>query len=184
MSGPAKGRETGFSLVEVLVAVTIVSLLAGAVVLSLRPPPPAARAEADRLAARFVIAAEEALLNGAPIGFSADDDLRGYAFLSWRDGDWRPMTGHPALQPRRLPEAVFLEVRAEDDIGRRRETRGRGAERAAVPGPALPQALFDPAGLDAPFSAEITGPERNLTIRRDAGGAIAVSELARRREPG
>lgn len=180
MPAGRRPEESGFSLVEVLVAVAILSVLAGAVVLSLQPPPPAARQEADRLAARMALASEEALLGGAPIGLSADEDLRGYAFLSWRDGAWRPMTEHPALEPHRLAEDVFVEMRSEDDLAPepsapRREFRLR---EDAEDAPVLPQALFDPAGLDAPLSVEIAGPDRLYLIRRGEDGAVSIEAPA------
>lgn len=70
----------GFTLIEVLVVVLIITIMIGAAALRLtRGPQDTVREEAQRLAMLLQAARQEAVLQGQPIGFATTAD--GYLFL-------------------------------------------------------------------------------------------------------
>ncbi|MEX0941848.1 MAG: type II secretion system minor pseudopilin GspH [Pseudomonadales bacterium] len=109
-------RAQGFTLIEILVVVFIVTILAGVTVMNL---PQFARTgnldtEARRIKVLLEMAREEALLQATELGFKPDKD--GYLFFVYDEaaGRWSGMTERP-FQPRQLDEAVTLALRVEDN---------------------------------------------------------------------
>lgn len=106
MIAPAP-RETGLTLVEMLVVLAIVAVMAGAVVLGAGSGSGrGAEIEARRLAARLELAADEAMVTGRPVAFVGDK--KGYRFLTQQAGQWRDDKA-PALEPHSLPFGLSLE---------------------------------------------------------------------------
>lgn len=75
-----KGSDAGMTLVEIVVALTIVGVMAGIAVLSVGAADRGAGAETEarRLAARIALAADRALIDGQAINLMWDE--RGYRF--------------------------------------------------------------------------------------------------------
>jgi general secretion pathway protein H len=94
-----KGRQRGFTLLELLVALVVAAVLIGMVAVSGSPGAGRAlRFEAERLAQLLSLAREEAQVRGAPIRFDAD--ANGYQFSIFRDRQWRPIADDRDLRPR------------------------------------------------------------------------------------
>lgn len=91
----ATGSTRGFTLVELLIVLTIVGLLSAAVVLALPDPRGSLVAEAERFAARTAAARDRAILEAAAI--SVRVTAEGYGFERRRGGEWRPLDGKPFL---------------------------------------------------------------------------------------
>ena len=83
-----RSGERGFTLVELLIVLTIVGLLSAAVVLAAPPAGTSLREEAERLAARARAAQEHAILAGRTVALQPSET--GYAFSVRRGGQWRP----------------------------------------------------------------------------------------------
>lgn len=92
------GRQRGFTLVEMMVALLIAAVLAGTLMLAVPDQSRSLRYEADRLARLMAIAREEALLRGAPVRFEANSER--YRFVVWLDRAWWPLSDDPALRER------------------------------------------------------------------------------------
>lgn len=146
-----RGGDAGVTLVEVLVALSIIAVMASASVLALRTGPgDSPEAEARKLAIRLAFAVDEALSTGTPLRFETGTD--GYRFTRPEDGEWRE-AGLARLKPRSLPRGIAF---AEDPA-----SHGIGAN-----------------GFGRPFSLTLRDGDRPWRVRFD--GLDAVAEEARR----
>ena len=91
-TGKAK-RRAGFTLVELMVVVTIIGLMSGLVVLNLPETRPSLSAEAETFGARLLRAREEAVLTGRTVEVVITPE--GYTFVQRRGLERRPLTDRP-----------------------------------------------------------------------------------------
>ena len=112
-SKTARLRSTGFTLVELLVALLIIGVMVTFAGLSLRGDPWAERMheETRRLSALLELAAEDALLESRELAVRFEPD--GYHFLRLTEGQWRELT-EGVLRPRTLPPGMELELRLQE----------------------------------------------------------------------
>jgi general secretion pathway protein H len=120
-----RARETGLTLVEMLVVLAIVAVMAGIVVLGIGSGGDRnAEVEAKRLAARLTLAADEAMVSDSPLAIAWDKGS--YRFLIRDGGQWRdePVS---ALEPHTLSRGVALDATAKSPfaIGSGRPTELR-----------------------------------------------------------
>lgn len=101
-------RDGGFSLIEILVGVSILAVVAFAISLSVQPGRPPLEAEADRLAVRLHQAEAEAIASGAPVGLAIEGSGRRYGFYRLVDGRWWPLRDHPTLSGHEMEGGVLL----------------------------------------------------------------------------
>ncbi|MEK7361200.1 MAG: GspH/FimT family pseudopilin [Pseudomonadota bacterium] len=104
---PRRGRQ-GFTLIEMLVVLLIMSLLVGLVSTITRPDDRALlRVEAERLAQLLDLAAAESRLTGKSIAWTTDGP--GYRF--WRfqeDTGWFEIRDSEPLRARTLPQGITI----------------------------------------------------------------------------
>lgn len=80
----------GFTLVELMVVVTVMALAAAVVVLTLPSRDDAGARAATRFAARVAAVRDQAILSGRPAGVWMS--ASGYGFEAARKGQWSPLT--------------------------------------------------------------------------------------------
>ncbi len=148
-----------------MAALAIVALMGAIAVVMVDARRTALDVSAERLTRALGEARQEALMSGQVIGFSAAPDFRGWAFHRYRDGRWRVIADHPALEPVRLPAGVTLEVRD-----------GAIAPRGGEADPAVPQVWFDPAGFDAPFAYALADDDEARIVARLDDGRIRLGD--------
>lgn len=88
-----RSAEHGFTLLELMVVLTIIGFLSAAVVLAIPDPRGRVVEDADRFAARVAAARDEAVVTARPMGLWVS--ASGYGFQR-RDGDgWTPLDEKP-----------------------------------------------------------------------------------------
>lgn len=138
--------RSGFTLVELLIAVAIMGLAAGAVILSAPDPRPAVAEDAERFAARLSRAREEAILSNRPV--AVDATSVGYAFAVFDGAAWSA-----------LDEGPF-----ESEIW----TAGLTAAPSEV------RIVFDPTGITEAATLTLTRERNSRTITVDGAGEVTL----------
>jgi general secretion pathway protein H len=111
----ARPISKGFTLIEILVVLLIITILAGVTIARL----PAVSKNADfetetrRLELLFSMAHQESILDSTEFGFRLTDD--GYKFLKFDDGSQSWTDAENPFQERSLPDDLKLVIKADSD---------------------------------------------------------------------
>ena len=85
-------KDSGFTLIELMVVIVIIGLAAAAVVLAMPDPGGSVQAEAERFAARAKAARDSAIIESRPVALTVN--AAGYDFARRSRGEWRPSAHH------------------------------------------------------------------------------------------
>jgi type II secretion system protein H len=162
-----RSSEAGFSLVEILTALTIMGLMASVVVLSLPDSDAEFRGEVRQLAARLEMAAQESVVDGHSLGFAISDD--GYAFQTLRNGVWNDASGDKIFSPHTWSGATAVTLERNSYF-----VPQDAPDQPAGGGLNTPMVRFDPTGLPPHFTISL---ERGLSryVLETKGREIEVS---------
>jgi len=143
-------RSGGFTLVEILIVMLIVSIMMGVVVISIPSSIETAsqETEAERIRAVLQMASDEAIVSGFEIGFDPAENQ--YAFYQFDDvtQKWMPLKERP-FEEHMLPLGVTLQLHVE------------GSEMEVGESLTVPPVLILSSGEITPFQ---------LYVRMDGGG--------------
>ena len=168
----ARPRATGFTLLEVLVVVTIIGILVAMATVSFNVlgGDHEMDQEAERLVAVLGEARDDAMLHGRDLGLRVD--TRGYDWLKYdsRTDRWVPIDDDIVLRPRSLPDGVQLALLVE--------SRSVTLEpRGSAPTAAAPAAASGAASL----SNDAAGRDERVALRPrvvvQASGDLVPFEL-------
>lgn len=171
MNHTARYREAGISLLETLVALSVIAVMATTIIVMADFGSSEPEDAAERLVRSLGQAREDAIVSGQIIGFSADPDGRGYRFYRYTNRVWQVERDHPAFEPVRFSQPLFLS-RVDGAVRRADRADFPSEESWAHEGA---EVWFDGAGFDLPFRYQLTGQdEALLEIVRDDRGAIRL----------
>ena len=144
------GHERGFTLIELMIVVTIIGLASAVVVLALPDPRGRLRDEATQFALRARAAHDLAIVTARPV--SVWVSAGGYGFDARRGGEWVSMSEKPL-----------------------RVTRwSKGTEAVPASG-GRDRILFDSTGsADRPMDVMLHRSTENLTVRIGNDGGVRV----------
>ena len=110
---PARFLSKGFTLLEVMVVIVIVSIIVSMATLAVNTNSPGERlkTEAQQLYSLFKLAHEEAILRSREYGVGFSDE--GYRFMVYEKGVWMPLDADRLLRARQFPEDVRLDLEIE-----------------------------------------------------------------------
>lgn len=140
----------GFTLIELMVVLVVMSLAAGAVVLAMPDPRGELRHDAERFAARVSAARDKAIVDSRDMALIVD--AGGYAFEHRQRGRWMAET-----------EPAFAPVRWSD-----------GAQ-AIVGAAGRVRAVFDATGVAEPIDVTLIRDATRVRVTVGADGAIHVA---------
>ena len=178
MRAVARPRAAGFTLLEVLVVVTIIGILISMAVVSINVlgGDHEMDQEAGRLVAVLGEARDDAMLHGRDLGLRVD--ARGYDWLKYdsRTDRWVPIDDDIVLRARSLPDGVQLALLVES---RSVTLEPRGAGTA----PASPAAASGTGGTagKATLSSDAAAQDERVALRPQvvvqASGDLVPFEL-------
>ena len=161
-------RHSGFTLLEVVVVLLIITIILGMVGVNLtRNPADTLRDEADRLALVLQNAQQQAILEGKPYGFTFTE--KGYLFLRL-DANYHlvPIETDELLTPRELPPAITLTPS---------ETTEKNAK-PTDPNKRYDLIVFDPSGEFPVFNLVLSIGDLYWYVRGQSDGQVLSSPLA------
>lgn len=170
----AAARSRGFTLLELLVVLVILSVMAATAVLSLGVlgRDDELQREASRLSALLGLAGEEALLNGQDLGLYVEPD--GYRFMAFspESGQWVELS-NATFRPRRLPAGLGLSLSVEE--------RPIQLQALAGDAPEQPQVGLYSSGEMTPFSLMLSRElaDDGYLIEGRADGELTLTDLGR-----
>jgi len=154
----------GFSLLEILVVIVIISIVFSFAVLNFDTEPDELDNEARRLTALMKLVAEEAVMNSRDyrILFGEKD----YSFQMFSNGQWHDTTDD-IFRRRQLPERFSLSITIENQpILLEKDPDGNGRRKTAV--------LFLSSNEATPFELSISSPSGLQKTISNLSGVITA----------
>ena len=162
-------HRNGFTLIEVLVVVMIVSIVATMALLSMNfGESRKDQEEARRLVALVKLASQQAIISGSELALEVAKD--GYRFLKYHDQQWTTIEDRE-LRPREMPGNIELETyiyggMASEDSN----SDNKNSDET------LPRIYILSSGELTPFKIVVSGDAGSLyRVTGDAGGRVEMS---------
>jgi len=145
-----RSAANGFTLIELMVVLTIIGFVSAAVVLAMPDPRGRVIEDADRFAARIAAARDEAVVTARPMGVWVS--ASGYGFQRREGGVWAAIDDKPF-----------------------RTTDWKAGTRALVGRDGRQQIGFDGTGLPTyPLTVTLTREGERVTVTVDMAGKVMV----------
>ncbi|MEM9056770.1 MAG: type II secretion system minor pseudopilin GspH [Pseudomonadota bacterium] len=149
LTSPPRSAVRGFTLIEILVVVLIVSIISAVAVFSLRDTrgDTQIKEEARRIATLLQLASEEAAMQGRDLGVRFRPESYGFLLYEPELQNWVTLDYDRLLREREVPEGIVLTLKLDDvDV-----ELPQAEEDQLEP----PQVLILSSGETTPFELEI-----------------------------
>ncbi len=153
-------RKNGFTLIEVLIVVLIISIVITFATLNMGQllQNRKTSAIADQMTATIQLAQQQAILQPAILGMRIDKNS--YSFYQWKTqvnemGQWQRLESDRFLKPQELPSQIKLQL-----------------IKPSVANNALPQIIFQSSGDVTPFLIDILKDNQGQRVFIDDAGLI------------
>ena len=148
-TGRAEGAASGFTLVELLIVMTIIGLLSAAVVIAIPDARGSLTTEAERFAARTKAAQDRAVIDARAMAVRVTS--AGYGFDRRTRSEWEPLNSAP-----------FVDYRW-----------GEGVQ-AVVSGSGAARIPFDSTGISEPATVTLAREGEQVVVRIEGDGSIDI----------
>jgi len=148
-------KTSGFSLVEMMAVLLIISLMTGLVLLTRPQSDPPLQTAGKAMLRQFAQASEDSIVKGQPQGFGLYEDA--YLFYEYVDGEWNAKTETP--WPDELTVTFF-----KDEI------------EIEIPEEPIPVVVFEPIGLSTEFSLWLEDGDNTYILSSEGDGRVALEE--------
>lgn len=170
MKPQTRSAQAGFTLVEMLAALTIMAMMTSVVVLTLPSDESRFRSEVRQLAARLELAAQESIVGGRQLGLTISD--QGYSFQHLRGDEWELIANDKTFSSHDWSAQTQIIVERDSFFPANTDRSSMKAAEAA-----LPELRFDPTGLPARFSIRIARSNARYVIESN-GRSLEVSDAS------
>lgn len=146
-------KTAGFTLIEMLSVLVIISLMTGIVVLSMPREKPVIEQHSNMMARQFAVAAQTSMISGQSQGFGLSQDA--YYFYRFEEGSWE------ILSETQWPEDINIKL-AREDVN------------LDIPKKAVPVVVFEPMGLSTVFSLSLEDSNQTITFYSEGDGKVLM----------
>ena len=176
-------RESGFTLIEIMVVVFIIGIILTFARLSIGPSEGRLlHEEARRIATLLTLAQQEAVLNAQELALAVTEE--GYSFQLYDGVTWTTLQADSVLRPRTLPERMVLDVLLDGEesllkMTPKEETADEKKKSSKEKEEEPLRILMLSSGEVSPFEIlfHYAGQEDGYRIRGTLDGTIAVNGL-------
>lgn len=145
-------KNEGFTLVEMMAVLVIISLISAAVILAAPARIDDVQDQGEKLHREFVLAAERSVITGVPQAFGISED--GFLFYAFENGEWE------VLSEDVWPDDVNVEF-FKDEV------------EIELPKEPIPVVVFEPVGLSTYFDLYLEGDENMVVFSSDGNGRVS-----------
>jgi len=148
-------KDLGFTLVEMMAVLLIISLMTGVVLLSAPRGDASGKSRSQDMLRSLLQASEDSIVKGQPQAFGLSEEA--YLFYEFTDGEWVVKT--QTDWPEDLTVTFY-----KDDI------------EIDIPEEPVPLVIFEPIGLSTPFSLWLEEGDLTMIFSSEGDGRIALEE--------
>ncbi|CAM3726081.1 prepilin-type N-terminal cleavage/methylation domain-containing protein [Litorimonas haliclonae] len=148
-----KHSEAGFTLIEMLCVLVLISLLSGVVIMNIPNPKSPAQIQAEGLTRDLNAMAQEGLISGEVRAFGLTD--KQFSFYAYDGEKFIPAGGNNWSD----------EIRTEFT---------RNGEKLELPETLAPQIMFEPTSINTPFVLDLSGRKARYEVRSEGDGRVVL----------